>query len=226
MQLLQGLNDAPELAGKAHDAVDTLVMMSRQCLPHAVSILATGYCEFFLLLYAFAPTISPPHEATLGYLEAEDGSHTNAHKTIIVTCLMWIVRYTALNLLLLGSDEVAAQLEHPFRMLPVDALIVKTERSMRLTPTLVASLFQASDAADTDGGRLGVPPGVTKLSARRTSVAAPLSPWTIPKEQSAGLSSQRDVELGVRRSPATAEQGGNGSDDTTPLRTGASSHQA
>lgn len=214
-QLLQGLAEAPELVGKAHDAVDTLVMMSRQCLPLAVSILATGYCEFFLLMYAFAPTIAPPNEEMLGYLDADDGTHFKAHKTIIVTCVMWIVQYAALNLLLLGSDEVAAQLEHPFRMLPVDALIAKTERNMRLAPTLVSSLFQESDA---DGARLGVPPGVTKLSSRRSSIVAPQSPWTI---SAAGLAPTRDVEAGARRSPTMAGRGGG---DATPLRTGRLSH--
>ena len=223
--LLRDTPDSSGLAAKACEAVDTLVMLSTQCLPHAVSILATGYCEFFLILYAFAPTIASPTEASLDYLRTKDGSHVKAHTTIIVTCVMWLVQYTALNLLLLGTDEVAAQLELPFHMLPLDALLAKTERAMRRAPTLVTAMMEADDADGSGTSQLGVPPGVTKLMSRRT-LATPEAPLTqlttnaieLAPRLSAPLP-QRDVEAGLP-SPSTRE----GDTERSPLRGGKLSH--
>lgn len=177
-----------------------------------MSILATGYCEFFLLLYAFAPTIAPPNEASLSYLESHDGTHLKAHTTIIVTCVMWLVQYFCLNLLLLGSDEVASQLEHPFRMLPVDALIAKTERAMKLAPTIVMSLLDARNAPDGDSARLGVPPGI---SLKRSSW--PLSP-TFSEQISSALQSE---EGGARLASSIAKQ--ESGSESKPLRSGPAS---
>ena len=201
-RLLHDTPDASGLASKACQGMDTLVMLSTQCLPHAVSILSTGYCEFFLILYAFAPTIASPSESALDYLRTDNGSHKKAHTTIIVTCVMWVVQYAALNLLLLGTDEVASQLEHPFLMLPLDALLSKAERDMRRAPTLVTAVLEEDGEVDAGGSQLGTPSSVTKLASRRT-MAAPLAPMVINSIQLTQRSSlplpqhaTRDVEAG------------------------------
>lgn len=214
-------HDLPGIMSKAFDAMDVLVTLGSQCLPQAISILATGYCEFFLILYAFAPDIAPPSESAMSYLRSEDGSHDKAHTTIIVTTTMWLVQYTALNLLLLGTDEVATQLERPFDAMPLDALLAATEDRLREAPDLMDSLLEAGRGEAGSKQSLGVPPGVTKLPPRPTSGApAPLSPWQA-RAQGGGASPsplrQRDVE---------AQTGGpyGVDEEAKPMRSGRQSH--
>ena len=113
---------------------------------------------------------------------------------------------------------MATQLERPFDAMPLDALLRGTECVLQETSALMESLLEAGQG---DGGArssLGVPPGVTKLPTRRTSVAPPpLSPWQA-RTQGSGAPSplrQRDVE---------AQEDGVLDEAAKPMRSGRQSH--
>ncbi|KAI8471691.1 MAG: hypothetical protein J3K34DRAFT_458208 [Monoraphidium minutum] len=91
--------------------VRTCSTIKQTALPYALTLMCTGFLETALLLLPIG-FIGRPYHALSG-----SGSWTSTQRASGALLLLGL--YIVTNLLLLGGDEVACQLEDPFRVLPL-----------------------------------------------------------------------------------------------------------
>jgi predicted membrane chloride channel (bestrophin family) len=115
-----------------------------QCLPLSLTLVSTGFIELFLLTLV------------LMLLQQSEGV-ANVKESVadtLFTVAVVLAIYFGINLLFLGSDEVANQLEDPSAWLPLREMVETTERDVMRVPAEMAALRRCDELREkrSEGG--------------------------------------------------------------------------
>jgi hypothetical protein len=118
------------------DAAEKCVQIKYQCLPYALTMLSTGFMEAFLLALILmkVQTVEGPNN--------RPESWQDTTFTVVVVLLL----YFGLNLLFLGLEDVANQLEDPTPALPLREICESTQRDVMRLPGAMHALQRAEEA--------------------------------------------------------------------------------
>jgi len=144
-RLLQIISDA-DLEEKKFQAIEQILQrgvaaagvctgVRFQSMPYAITLVSTGFTELFLV--------------TCVLLLVQTSSLTDAKETLgdtLFTVTAVLALYFGVNLLFLGADEVANQLEDPFPFLPLEDIAATTLRDAARVPAEMRAL-RAAEAA-------------------------------------------------------------------------------
>jgi predicted membrane chloride channel (bestrophin family) len=125
----------------------TCTTIRLQAMPYALTLLSTGFVEVFLLMLPLASLGAAQQRTALvatgpgggGGAAAAASSTTpmtmmpsgeppHQSDEAVFTALIVVLIYVFINLLFLGADEVASQLENPFDWFPCDDIVCSTAR--------------------------------------------------------------------------------------------------
>ena len=150
--LLQITSDA-DLEAKKFDALEAILQrgvaaagvctgVRFQALPYGLTLMSSGFVEFFLVALVLAMV----QEASAAGKAAGDTFADTAFTVASVLAL-----YLGVNLLFLGADEVANQLEDPFPWLPLEDIAATTARNAARAPGELRALRAAARARHAKG---------------------------------------------------------------------------